>query len=422
MFKKMLHRNFLNKQIVILFFLYLSLIISFVLGENSTGGAIIDYINQKKISEYFSLNFSDTLNQYDNFTTRHSPILIMILGVFEKLNFSDSFIRFLHLNYCLLLPFFFYKCLEVKFKNINAHVFFLLIFLIFLSPTFRSLAIWPDSRISGLIFFTFGLFYYLKFINEKKFNYVILNTFLIACSAYFSPNFSIFAIYFIFNFISHYGLNSKKTFLILLLNSILALPAFYYIFYLEINFLTNSAAVGINDSEQNFFNNIFNDILISFTLIFFYIVPFLITKIIGIENPFDNKNIFLSVLIFLICVVNFDYNFLYTGGGVFLQFSNFIFGNNYFFYLIGFISIFICLPYIIKSKFNIFIFLLILLNNPQYTIYHKYFDPFLLILFFTLFDLNLQISKVMLKKNYIIVFFYFLSFLIISNLKYLWKI
>ena len=59
-----------------------------------------------------------------------------------------------------------------------------------------------------------------------------------------------------------------------------------------------------------------------------------------------------------------------------LKSSNFLFNNNIFFYIIGFISILIFSPYLINSKENLFLFILILINNPQYTIYHKYFDPF----------------------------------------------
>ena len=44
--------------------LYFSLIASFLLGENSTGGAIKDYINQKSISLDFSNNFYVTFFDY----------------------------------------------------------------------------------------------------------------------------------------------------------------------------------------------------------------------------------------------------------------------------------------------------------------------------------------------------------------------
>ena len=42
-----LNNNAYLKETIFSLFLYLTLIISFILGENSTGGAIQDYINQK---------------------------------------------------------------------------------------------------------------------------------------------------------------------------------------------------------------------------------------------------------------------------------------------------------------------------------------------------------------------------------------
>ena len=40
-----LRNNTYQKEIIFLFFLYFTLIISFILNENSTGGAIVDYVN-----------------------------------------------------------------------------------------------------------------------------------------------------------------------------------------------------------------------------------------------------------------------------------------------------------------------------------------------------------------------------------------
>jgi len=54
--------------------LYLSIIIGFILSENSTGGAIIDYLNQKKAVKDFSDDFLNTLLNYDKYSTRHSPV------------------------------------------------------------------------------------------------------------------------------------------------------------------------------------------------------------------------------------------------------------------------------------------------------------------------------------------------------------
>ena len=139
--------NNFKKEIVFFFVLYSSLIISFILGENSTGGAIIDYNNQKLITSKFNENFLNTLVNYDNFSTRHSPVLIIFLSFLEKINLSDEIIRLIYLHICLFLPLIFYKILIEKFGIKNRNNLILLSCLIFLSPTFRSLSVWPDSRL-----------------------------------------------------------------------------------------------------------------------------------------------------------------------------------------------------------------------------------------------------------------------------------
>ena len=44
-------------EITFVFILYISLLIGFFFNENSTGGAYLDYLNQKKISQDFAGNF-----------------------------------------------------------------------------------------------------------------------------------------------------------------------------------------------------------------------------------------------------------------------------------------------------------------------------------------------------------------------------
>ena len=412
-----LDKNIYKKEIVFFLILYTSLIISFFLGENSTGGAIGDYINQKRASQAFASEFLKTFFEYDTYGTRHSPILIIFLSLFEKIKLPDIFIRLIHLHLALFLPFIFYKCLSVKFKEIDKKILFFLSCLIFLSPTFRSLAIWPDSRLLGLVLFVISIYYFLKFEESKNFKFAIYNVIFLALSAYLSPNFSVFSIFFFTKFVLNYGILSKKIFSIITINFILALPIFYYIFVLDVNFLLKTAAVGIEENEKIIFNNLFNDILITFSIIFFYLIPFIFLKIIRIKNIFNLKKILISILIFSICVFYFDYNYFYSGGGIFFKVSNFFFNNNYFFYLISFFAILFTYTLISEKYLNILLFVIIILNNPQYTIYHKYFDPFLLIAFFTIFSFNIDLKKMFQAKNYLLVFFYFLVFLFISNLK-----
>ena len=406
-----------KREIVFFFFLYITLIISFFLGENSTGGAIGDYLNQKKASQAFASDFLKTFYEYDAYGTRHSPILIIFLSLFEKIKLPDIFIRLIHLHLCLFLPFIFYKCLTVKFSEIDKKILFFLSSLIFLSPTFRSLATWPDSRLFGLILFALSVYYFLKFEENKNFKFAIYNVIFLALSAYLSPNFSVFSIFFFTKFILNYGILSKKIFSIILFNLVLALPIFYYIFVLDINFLLKTAAIGFDENERIIFNNLFNDILITFSIIFFYLTPFLFFKIIKIDKILSMKNIVFSLFIFLICLLNFDYNYLYSGGGIFFKLSNFFFNNNYLFYFISFFAIFIINSLILKNYFNILLFVIIILNNPQYTIYHKYFDPFLLVTFFTIFSFKIDLKNIFHSQNYLFIFVYLLAFLIVSNLK-----
>ena len=75
----------------------------------------------------------------------------------------------------------------------------------------------------------------------------------------------------------------------------------------------------------------------------------------------------------------------------FFKTFTFCFNNNYF-YFISFISILVILPYLTKI-IQFITFYINSFNNPQYTIYHKYFDPFLLIIFFTILNFNIDILK-----------------------------
>lgn len=416
--KYKLNFNFLHKEIVFFLILYISLLFGFFLSENSTGGAITDYYNQKNISIDFSNNFLQTFLNYDAYSSRHSPVLIIFLSFFEKMKFQDDIIRLLHLHLCLLLPLIFYKIIKEQNKKDNKYIAIILSGLVFLSPTFRSLSIWPDSRLIGLTVFSLSIFYFIKFLNTKKFIFVIFNIITCAASSYLSPNFSVFSFFFLVNFINYYGLINKKIFIIIILNILISIPALYYIFILDINFLNKSAAIGgLQKNDNIIFINIFNNILITFSLFFFYLIPFLFTKIIQIKESTKFNNILPSILIFLILAINFDYQYDLSGGGIFFKISYFFFKNNYLLLIISLISIILIFPLFKENKLNLLLFLLIIINNPQYTMYHKYFDPFLIITFFSIFLFKKNLKLVLSFKNIFFIYSFFLTFLILSIYK-----
>jgi hypothetical protein len=400
------------------FLCYSSLILGFYLNENSTGGAFLDYQTHNIIINFFVDDFYKTLLTYDQFSTRHSPVLLILISLLKKIEFSDTIIRLTYLHINLLLPYFFYKILKIKFPSNKNFVYFLLSCIIFLSPTFRSLSVWPDSRILGLLLFTISIFFYIKFEKRQKYKYAILNIIFYTLSSYISPNFSVFSIFFVFKFFITYRLSLKFIYIILI-NIILCAPAFIYLLSLESIFLFKSAVPGAS-VDYNLWFNYSNKILCISTIIVFYLIPFLATNMVKINLQIisEKKYFFLTtIFLYLICLYYFNYQLEYAGGGIFFQTSNKFFSNNYLFYFISFLSILICNYLGSINKFNYLVLFLIILSNPQLTIYHKYFDPFLYIAFFSLFNLN--IDQKILCSNKTIIFFYIFSvfFLIISLLK-----
>ncbi len=404
------------KSIYLIFLLYGVLLIGFFLNADPNGGAFNDYQNHIRLITDLKENFFETLFNFDKYATRHSPILYILISFFYKLNIPDAFIRFLSIHFCLLLPIIFYKSILIKFKDIDKNYALLLSGLIFLSPTFWSLSIWPDSRMFGLIFFSLSILFFLKFEIEDKdhFNNSIKCILSYTLASYISPNFSIFSIFYFYFFLKKFNL-SKEIIYIILLNIILSLPAIFYIFSLDTIFLFNTAVPSGNIDNSQIFN-FSNKILIIFSIIFFYAIPFLLTKSIKL-NYRDIKIIILSFIIILILGYFFDYNFNLTGGGIFFKISYFLTKNNYLFFIICFFSIIFILNIMKMEIKNSILIILLILSNPQYTIYHKYYDSLLLILFTLLFSINLNIRNFFNYRSLVIFYVYTGSFLIINFLK-----
>jgi hypothetical protein len=391
--------------------LYLSLIFGFAFNENLTGGAQNDYITHREIIHKFSTNFIDTFLKFEQERTRHSPFLLIILSFFERVGLSDITIRLINLHFLLLIIFFFYKCLKIKFNSYNSITLYLISLLLFLSPTFRSLSIWPDSRLYGIFFFILSIYYYIKFTKEKndqkKFKFTLFNTFYLCLASYFSPNFCLFVIFYLLSFFNHYK-TSKYFFFIVTFNFLLAVPAIYYVFFLKIFFFlfsvseTGKTLVSINPANKI--------ILIASIILFHYIPYFFVTKN---KYQIDFKYLNILIVLFLTCLYFFNYRLDFTGGGIIYKLSNILFGNNYFLYFFSFFGILLIFNLCYRNLNNFLLVMLMILGNPQLEIYHKYYEPMLLIMFFTLFNINFN-DKLLKKRIFI---FYSFSFLfLIANL------
>lgn len=403
----------MQRSLILPLILYFVFLFAFIFGLDPNGGAYKDYLNHIKLFKDLNTNFAHTLMNYENYNTRHSPVLYIFISFFYKFNIPDFIVRFTSIHLSLLLPFFFYKCLTIKFKEIEKKYLIFLSSLILLSPSFWSLSIWPDSRIFGLLFFTISVLFFLKFDLSNNFSEFIKCVFAYTMASYLSPNFAIFSIYFIYTFIKKNGFD-KKFFLLLFLNIILSFPAFYYLFSLNEIFLFKSAVPSTLIEKKDFLN-IFNKLLIIPSILFFYLLPLLLSNSLKL-NLINFKSTTISIIILMISIYYFNYDLAFTGGGIFLKVSNYLFNTNYLFYFFCIPSIFITIILCLNLN-NFIIILLLLISNPQYTIYHKYFDPLLLILFLTLFNLDFKQNKLFRNSTIMIFYLHSLIFLIMNFLK-----
>lgn len=404
-FNQLIIKNF--RSLIFIFF-YSTILFGFYLGENPTQGARVDFFYHLNTLRDFDLNLSQALLNFNNveYPTRISPIFLLYMFYLKSIFTNIDLMRFVSLNIYLISPFLFYNCLKIKFNQTSKNLLFFFSCFIYLSPSFRGNSIWPESSMLGLLFFLISIYYFLKFEKNKNILYALLNIIFLSIAAYIRPSFSLFAIYFFVAFFKEY-LISYKIFFLILLNIFLSLPAFYYVFILGVSF--------IHGHGLSF--NISNKILIISSIIFLYLLPFLIVIIKSNKIQFSSKKnlliLLLSLLIYFSLVPYFNYDLDKAGGGIFLHLSHYISNSNNIFFLISFISI-LSVSYIlmIDHKINFLLILIFLLLSPQTHIFHKYFDPIIIICLPLLFKLSIE--KIFTKKILFILFLYFLIFYLIN--------
>ena len=197
-----------------------------------------------------------------------------------------------------------------------------------------------------------------------------------------------------------------------------SLPAFYYIFVLDINFLMAETPGTNLKSSISLSYNLSDKILIISSILFFHLSPFLINRefILNFIKPPKKEFLIISIF-FIISLFFFNYQTNFTGGGVFFQLSNFFFNNNYFFYLISFISLMLLGNFSRNNINNFLVFFLLILSNIQNTIYHKYYDPIILILFFTLIINPLNFKFFENRNRIYFVYIFYLIFIFMRIIK-----
>ena len=105
----------LNKKTETLYFcIYLSLIHGLFINEDYAFGFIRDYLLHTKILHIFEYGILNTLLNYEKTAIPHSPLFIFYFFIIEKISNSEFVAKLIHLHFCLLIPYVFYKCIKEK--------------------------------------------------------------------------------------------------------------------------------------------------------------------------------------------------------------------------------------------------------------------------------------------------------------------
>jgi len=390
------------KQCLVYLFFTATLFFGFYLNEDLGGGAVYDYnIHKETIHKLFIDGLYFGFLNYDNFSNSHSPLFIMILNFLISNN--EIIGRLIYLTISSSIVIVFYKTLALKFKKEFLALFVLSNFFLF-SPYFRSYAIWPGDETVALIFFCSSIFFFIKFISSsnKSVIFLILNILSLALASYLRPIYCIFSTYYFFIFLIEGKFNLKIFIFYIVLNLLLAFPAFYYVFILDVNFFSSSI-VGFN---------IINSFTLVYLTIFFYLTPFIFFDLKKIIFKFNLTNFILTILTTIFVILFFNYK-MSTGGGFYLKLSEFLFNNHVLVYLLFPISFYYCNQILELQKVkNLILFLLLIFIEIDGFFFMESYDPLFYILFLILFDLDITKNFLVNIKKKICYVFIFQIFLL----------
>ena len=405
-----------SKKRIVLFLLgFLSLIVGFVFNENAAGGGKHDFLYFFPYIEGFS---ESLLKGFDNYIKNpavsiHPPTFSIFAGFISSILGGFFSFKILYLILSLSLPYIFFLILKEKF-NQNSDLIFYLSLLIFISPYFRTSAIWSLGDNFSLIFFGLFVYYLIKGQKNSEIKYYIYSLiFLIVCS-YTRHYYSVFWFFFIFVYFKNFKF--KYLLLIFIFSLFSSIPAIIYF----ANLIFTENYLSVIKTYTNF--NIFFQTIQILTIILFYLIPFVIFGREILNNFIKKKsNILLIFLVSILLIFAFEYFKIYPeiGGGVFFK----LYKLTHFKIIIHlsiFFSIFLIFFFFknnikILNIQNFLLLLCLIFAFPFNSIFQKYLDPLIFLIIFGLLESKHIDDIIKLKKISIpITYIYFTLFLLIA--------
>ena len=315
----------------------------------------------------------------------------------------------------LFLPLLFYKCLIIKYENINKEKLLILASIIYILPGFQYSAIWGNPHITALFFLLFSIYFILKLkkLNFKNNNYIYYSLFFLALAAYVKQFYVFLFPFFLFIILKEKTISPIKIIIYLLA---LGLPGLFFLIKNPI------LLFGLNTLN---ITNFPSSLLICSSIIFFYLIPFIFQYF--YNNPINYRLLFLEIFkkkstILIITLVFFIlYNYFYyegnIGGGIIYKISNIILDNNYIFLVSAYFGIYSIFYYSGNNIDNYFLSLLLLISfSTGFFIFQKYFEPMFFILLLSFYDKKRIEKSIIPGINWII--FYFTTYYLALNIIY----
>ena len=193
----------------------------------------------------------------------------------------------------------------------------------------------------------------------------------------------------------------------------------FYLFILQINFLIIPVDGTVANNIVRL--NLSNKILIIATLVSFYLIPIIISTNFKKKffELFQIKYLLYTFVLTTILIIFFNYQINFTGGGIIFKLSHILFKNSYFFYLFSLFSLIIIFTFFKLNTNNLLLFIILIISNPQLTIYHKYYDPLLILLFLLSFEFKFNMAECLNRKLLIYIYTFYTLFLGANFLRYL---
>ena len=387
------------------FILGLSLFIDlyFNIDSAGSGGFIIDFKSTWPIVE-------NPLG-YKAVHDMKFPLHYYIAAIIYNIVNDKEILRLIYCFASLSIPYLFYLCLRIKYTKININNLFLFSLIIFLLPSVRSAAVWPNTQITAIIFFLISLLYFLKWENKKEFNVInkeiLLTIFFMTLTVYTRQIYAMIFAYFMLIFFLN--LSRLVFFKTVFLVGCFALPGIIFVVLMP------------RILQATFEFKLYNSLLVNSSIISFYLIPFFsILYFFEKKLSFPDKYqiaFFLISSFVLFCALFFDYNYL-MGGGYFIKLSKIIFNNFYLFYITSIIGFFLIYLLSKENNLNLILNLIVIFTISAYIIFMKYFEPMYILILFLLMKTRFTIIFLENKKYIYLYHLYiilYLSTAIINN-------